>query len=391
MEMDIDAIILAGTKGTSKLKLDDTEDYKPFIEICGKTIVEYVIDAALECPDLRRIYVVTDLARLNHTFIERGFRDDSRRLKIVPDEGSIMGNLRETISCHVLPDLGFETFHHETDSTEAYLRRNRGAQDLRTVVLYGDSPFMTGADISRFIETSNPYADYVVGFSREEELMEIEKQAGEILCAPELKTALFPFGDTAIRANNLVMGKPLRVPDEVWNLAQAVYDNRNLLTKKGKKNKRNWGKIYEIFKEYTLSHGTKKPTVLWGFFLGAALYRTFQKALKRGKEWAAQNMSQEEYELAAYHITGNKCYGSMNICDVAMPTFDVDNEEMLRRLLARDAELFRKMRAVKREYPENPEKELDKLVEEHPTLFDRPEPIDDAEWKDMAQKAGIER
>ncbi|MBN1544681.1 nucleotidyltransferase family protein [Candidatus Woesearchaeota archaeon] len=388
MERDIDAIILAGTKGTSKLKLGDLEDYKPFIKICGKTIVEYVIEAALDCPELRRVYVVTDLARMHHALAKSGPTDDER-LIVIPDEGSIISNLRSAISYHILPDAGFETFEYDKTPTQAYLRRNAGAHDLRTVGLYGDSPFMTGADISRFIETSDQSADYVVGFSREAELTDLENVAGEILCSPELKTALFPFAGTAIRANNMVMGKPLRIPDEVWNLAQAVYDNRHLLTKKGEKNKRNWRKIYEIFKEYTLGHATKKPTVLWGFLLGAVLYRKFRKAHDRGKEWAAENMSQDEYELAAYHITGNKCYGSMNICDVAMPTFDVDNEEMLRRLLACDSDLFRKMRAVKREYPKNLEIELEKLVEEHPTLFDRAEPIDEEEWQNIVRKEGI--
>lgn len=381
----IDAIILAGTKGTAKLKTDERSDHKPYIEICGKTLVEYVIDAAMDCPELRTVYVVTDFARLNHVLHMREFKDPQRKLRIVPDEGSIIENLRETVSCHLLPENGHEIFHYDHQDREEYIKRNPGSEDLTTVVLYGDSPFLTGADISRFIETSDPFADYTVGFAREEELSAVEQEIGEKLCIPETKTGLFPFGNTSIRANNMAIGKPLKVPDEVWQLAQNIYDNRYLLTKKGKENKRNWRKIYSVFREYTKSQGAKRPTILYGFVWGAVLFKRLYRAHRKG---AAESLSKEDFEMAGFHVTGDKCYGSMNICDIAMPAFDVDNAEMLQRLTADDSALFRKLREVPRCYPRNSEQELEQFVAEHDALFTHNEPVDVAEWEKMLSGNG---
>jgi GTP:adenosylcobinamide-phosphate guanylyltransferase len=64
MIQQVDALILAGTKNYPKMKYLGGEECKPFIPILGKTLVEYVIDAALDSERIRRVYVVTDADRL---------------------------------------------------------------------------------------------------------------------------------------------------------------------------------------------------------------------------------------------------------------------------------------------------------------------------------------
>jgi hypothetical protein len=82
--------------------------------------------------------------------------------------------------------------------------------------------------------------------------------------------------------------------------------------------------------------------------------------------------------------------GSINLCDVALPTFDVDNEEMLKRLTADNCSLFRRLREAPRHYNDNHEKELEEsakllyeFVENNPQLFISNREIDIPEWDRM--------
>ncbi len=380
----IDVIVLGGTTGSKQLRVDGKEEYKPFINLGGKHLIEYPIYAALDCPSVRHVYAVTsDYIRLNSALLKRG-QDFGGRLSLTPDQGSVMANIRETVSTNVLVRSGFEIYHSELETVESYLNANHGAEDLKVLVLYADTPFITGEDISRFVATSDASADYVIGFTHDKAVNEIEIYVDRELAIPETKTALFPYSGTLVRVNNMLMGYPLRMPEEVWTLSQKVYDNRYLLKQNGDADTRNWKKIIEMFKDYAMSYTSKRPTIFKGFLRGAIHFGAFYLAHTREKKWAELMLEKEDFEKAAFEITGCRCRGSANISDVALPMFDVDNQEMLDMLRADDEALFKALRDAPRFYS-GFENVLDSFVDEHADLFVHDEEIPHETWEHILE------
>jgi molybdopterin-guanine dinucleotide biosynthesis protein A len=371
MAEGIDAIILAGTKKCPTF--GDTLEYKPFLHLGGKALVEYVIDAAFECPAIRRVYVATDTYRLNSMLTQRGLGKSSK-IEVVPDYGSLTENILGTFSEHVLPDSGFDAFDYKNRSLESYLKENPAAEK-RIVVLYSDSPFLRSEDISRFIETSDPDADYVIGFSHEEALREVEAYVGQELCVPAIKAELFPFEGTKIRANNLLMGKPLKMPAECWRLAQDIYKNRNLLGPKGEHNEKRWRNQVKIGLKYVMNSSSRKATIVRGFFSSLVRFLALRRARSRGG--ASMWLNKPGCEKAIYMISGNRTKGSMNICDVAVPTFDVDIDVFYKMLKADGEKLFHKLLSVPREYHKRKMPSFADIVEENPLLLlENPKDLD---------------
>ena len=361
MEQCVDAIILAGTNKYRWLK-EIGEDCKPYIELGGRTLVEYVIDAAVECPDIRRTYVVTDVDRLEALLAKRR-NNYSGNLRIVPQHGSFLGNVRYPFLYDLLPDAGFRRIGKQ-ETLEHYVADNPGATEQKIVVLYSDSPFIKGADISRFIETSEdsyPEADYVIGFSHEAPLREIEDHIGRELCTPETKTALFFLDGTMTRANNLIYGKPLKLPYEAWDIAQNVYDNRKLLDEQGGPRIKRWLSQGKTPFKYVMRHSSKRPTITWGFLTGVFHFMIFGMANYLKSQAPFVLSTKQERERVVYRLSGNKAVGRMNICDVALPMFDIDNPRFLSMLRENDCELFYKLQTYPRKYPFEEDEQFEKL------------------------------
>jgi MobA-like NTP transferase domain len=384
MGSKIDAMILAGTQNYPEMQLGGRTDHKQFIEICGKTLVEYVIDAALECELLDGVYVVSDACRLDELLAERGFKGDER-LRIVPDHPSLTENMRATFYHHILPNAGFDLFDYKRERLEDYLARNPGAEGHEALVMFSDMPFIRAEDITRFIETSDRQADYVVGFADAESMRELEYEAGETLWTAKTKTEMFPFETTLIRSANLFLGKPLRIPPGSWDTAQKIYDNRHLLKKRGEANPQKWKNIVNLFREYVQSQGTGKLTVLNAYAKGLFHFWQFYRAKNRHSTSARLFLGQQDFEQIVYGLTANKAVGRMNICGLARAALDVDNEEMLKRLTANDCELFRRLRNIPRQHPEDPEKALDELVARYDHLFESEEEIAIDEWNRLLE------
>ncbi|MBW2997403.1 nucleotidyltransferase family protein [Candidatus Woesearchaeota archaeon] len=361
MEQGVDAIILAGTNKYRWLE-EIGEDCKPFIEIGGRTLVEYVIDAALECPDISRTYVVTDVERLEALLAKRRF-DVPDKLKIVPQHDSFLGNIRYPFLYDVLPDAGFSRIE-KGETPEQYVKRNPEATEQKVVGLYSDSPFIRGIDISRFIETSEesyPEADYVIGFAYDKPIREIEEHLDRELCTPETKSALFFLDGTMTRANNLLYGKPLKLPHEVWDIAQNVYDNRKFLDEQGGHRIKKWLSQAKTPFKYVMIHPSKRPTITWGFLTGVYHFLMFGLANLTKSQVPYVLSKKEERERVVYRMSGNKAVARINICDVTLPTFDIDNPRFLSMLRENDCELFYKLQTCPRNYPFESDEQFEKL------------------------------
>jgi hypothetical protein len=205
----------------------------------------------------------------------------------LPDQGGLVANIHAGVSREMLTDAGYAPFDYRNTNREIYLRHNPQAADHEVLLLFSDAPFITGDDITRFIDTSDRTADYVVGLADADSLFRAEQDVDQEICCSELKTALFPFDSTYSRGNNLFMGKLLRVPSDIWNLAQRIYDNRHLLKPKVKtaegeegENPDRWKNIIRLFWDYTRSN-SNKAAVLRGFTDGLFRFGMFYLSRRR--------------------------------------------------------------------------------------------------------------
>jgi GTP:adenosylcobinamide-phosphate guanylyltransferase len=92
----VDALILAGSPNDGQLKDCSPARYEALINIGGKAMVEYVVDALKESPDIRRIVVVGPPEELKKVL--PGYTT------VVPANLDLMGNLLEGLK--YLPDAG---------------------------------------------------------------------------------------------------------------------------------------------------------------------------------------------------------------------------------------------------------------------------------------------
>lgn len=77
----IDAIVLAGSPNTGKLKEASPAAYEAFIEIAGRPMVDYVVQTLLACPSIGRIAIAGPQEELGRLYRDRA---GSHRLILAP-------------------------------------------------------------------------------------------------------------------------------------------------------------------------------------------------------------------------------------------------------------------------------------------------------------------
>lgn len=364
--MGVDAIILAGTRGCKPLETSYGTDFKQFLRLGGKPILRYVLDACVKCPIVDRTYLVSERADVLSVL------DSRASVTVLPDTGSPVENIRKSFNQNILQD-SFNLPFLPDSSLESYLSQlspfeRLDAADKRVLVLFSDMPFINSSDISHFIETSDPFADYVAGFAHEDSFDFLESQVGHPLCCPETKTALFPFDDTYVRSNNMFLVKPLSIPQHIWDIAQDIYENRHLLKKDGSDNSKKWRRIGSLIKDYAQKYSSFSTLFSAAFRFGAWAY-----AHRTGFDFPRIFLSKASVQDLAYDLSGRTARGSANIGCLAHPALDVDNAEMFERLIEDDEILFVKTYMSKRFYQQGPvsdELALMNLENSRPALFE---------------------
>jgi GTP:adenosylcobinamide-phosphate guanylyltransferase len=362
VEDKVYGLLLAGTKGCKKLNIGNIEEDKPYIEIGGKTLVRRGIEAWPEREDIGQLYAVIDptkplKSRNGNGDNGNGSAEDAEKgngsaktVEYVPVEqqATLVDNIKLASYRHILVSANFPSFY--TRSREEYLKQNPGAAEVRVLMYNADSPFIRPEDITRFIDTADPDADLVIGMAEAGSLSKLENEIGQELFTPETKTALFPFEGTMVRNNNLVMLKPMKIPEEAWTMVQRIYDNRFLLNERGGNNLLKWFSIARHVGGYAFKKGPERKTRSKAYFRG--LFHAMGAALARWDDNVIFRMMycRDDFEKVVHDISGGKVTGSLNICDIAHPALDVDNQAMLDMLLENDAELFHKLIESKRRY-----------------------------------------
>ncbi|MFC1741694.1 NTP transferase domain-containing protein [Nanoarchaeota archaeon] len=387
MKRRIDAIVLAGTQNYPKLDVDGGSEYKQFLKLGGQPILQYVVDAALGCEEIHRVYVVSDVSRVYKELSEQSTND--WRLTPTHDHGSYVENIRATFFREVLPIAGHKKYLHFCSDEQRkdysaqygrfnarryhkqYLRDNPGAADQEVLILYSDMPFVTSQDITRFLALRDRKADLNVGFVTAESMSALESAVGASLSRPELKTGMLPLGDTKIRFNNLFTLKPLKAAPGLWSVIQEFYNNRYVLRKTGKTNRKNRKSLRREVIRYSVSNLLRRPYMLESCLLGLKYFNTMLATHQGNGEHPVP--SKEDFEDVIADLADITPRAIM--CDIVHPLLDIDNEEMYTLLKSNDEALFKKILQVKRDYEPLPEQVLDSFVKIHEYYF-QGKPID---------------
>ncbi len=381
MSKRLDAIILAGTQGCEPLEIDGRRDYKQFLPLGNKAIAQYVIEAALECSDINRVYVVSDINRMNQVLPLD--ITSHNKFNLTHDRGSFVQNIKEVFFEEMLENAGYPEYesykekHYKDAFTpnayrKVYSEQNPTAAEHQVVLLYSDTPFICANDISRFVATSEN-ADLVIGFADAPAVMQLEQTTGVRVSDPMMKTGLFPLEDTDVRFNNISLVKPLRVPIQVWDLVQNIYERRYLLDDKGNKNTGNWKSIVKTGWEYTKSFDSGF-SVMRGFLKAATSFLALYYAIRRKSALPRLFLDRTDFENAIHLLSDKQMTASINISDVVHPILDIDNARMYTRLCADNARLFENLYYSQRKYGNDisqmtPEMELKRLLLNAPHLF----------------------
>lgn len=380
MQNRIDAIVLAGTQGCRPLEINGQKEYKQFLRIGGRTLLEYSIEAALNCPEISRVYVVSDIPQIEKELPKSLIYHN--KLNLTPDRGSYVRNIRDVFLEEALENAGHPPYDRKEEKlyTEAftpdayrkiYLETDPAAAQHKILLLYSDTPFIKPEDITRFLATSDD-ADIVIGFTDTQAVEQLEADINFNISSPLLKTALVPLEDTDVRFSNLSTIKPLKIPVLICNLVQDIYERRYLFDEKGESNTGNWEGITRKAWDYAIKSGST-ATVLLGF---VKIVRCFSAlyAANRGMILPRLLLDRTDFEHAIHLLSGKQMTVSANVGDVAHPMIDVDNEKMYNLLKLSGEEIFERIMSSPRRYRNgipamSPQMELEYLEMKSPHLF----------------------
>ncbi|HBC93835.1 MAG TPA: hypothetical protein DCZ10_13305 [Pelotomaculum sp.] len=82
----LDAVVLAGSSNDGPLRECSEARYEALIPIGGKIMVQYVVEALLGCPQVRRVVVVGPVAELSPFF-------NGEQVSVIGSRGGIMDNI----------------------------------------------------------------------------------------------------------------------------------------------------------------------------------------------------------------------------------------------------------------------------------------------------------
>ncbi|NPV79447.1 MAG: NTP transferase domain-containing protein [Firmicutes bacterium] len=103
----MDAVVLAGARNDGRLKDVDSAIYEALIDICGKSMVSYVVDALLKSKEIGRVVLVGPRHELETALIRdiQGFLDlIDKKVMLVESGDSLFGNIGKGINALATQD-----------------------------------------------------------------------------------------------------------------------------------------------------------------------------------------------------------------------------------------------------------------------------------------------
>jgi GTP:adenosylcobinamide-phosphate guanylyltransferase len=210
MSQHLDVIVTAGDRHASRPVLGDN---KAFLPLAGVPVINYVLSAIEQARCTARIFVVGDTARLRAALaVPNTPVRGTRPLYLLEQSHTLYENAWNAF-LHTLPDY--------TPGTDWRIYMNTPAVDKAVLVMPGDIPLATPAEIDAFVDGCDlSRYDYCLGLSTEAVLQAYYPQDGR----PGIQMAYFTLRDLRVRQNNLHLVKPLRLGNRHY--IQKMYNFR---------------------------------------------------------------------------------------------------------------------------------------------------------------------
>jgi hypothetical protein len=244
----------AGTRGA---KLVGGE-FQPYIYFHGKTCVEYVVEAAMQARSVGDIYLWGDKKTLEKILAEH-IKQYRQQLVIVEERENIVESFFFTYLYHVSRDSKtLRSMVNSWDSIkkvhwdllrEYFLLDEQWEKQVNIIV--SDTPLISSSELDFLIENKNHDADLIIGRTIRKDYKAILEILGEF---PDKEKSIKNFytyridnQDVSLIVNSFMAGKPLKLNENIWNLAGNFYENRTIIAGR-KKNLRTIAKNLILFK-----------------------------------------------------------------------------------------------------------------------------------------------
>jgi molybdopterin-guanine dinucleotide biosynthesis protein A len=204
-----DVILLAG-EGESSYKV--FHQHKAFLEIKGKCIINYVIEALQQVESIKDIYIVGSKIKLEQTLNESGVDFQyPKTIHLVEQQANLYENIFHTF-LKTIP--GGESALIADLETSQY-------KDKAVLIVPCDSPLLTAHELEYFISHSDiKNFDHILGLIPEKAL----KTFYPTESLPGIKMAYLHLKENNYRINNLHLVKPLRIANREY--VQKMYQYR---------------------------------------------------------------------------------------------------------------------------------------------------------------------
>jgi hypothetical protein len=244
----------AGTRGA---KLVGGE-FQPYINIHGKSCLEYVVEAAMHARSVGDIYIWGDKKTLENILSEHVKRYP-QQLVIIEERENIVESFFFTYLQYISRESKtLRSMVNNWDSLKnlnwkllrEYFKLDERWEEQVNIIV-SDTPLISSAELDFLIENKNPDADLVVGRTVRKDYKAILEALGEF---PDKEKSIKNFytyrigsRDVSLIVNSFMAGKPLKLNENIWNLAGNFYENRTIIAGR-KKNLRTIAKNLILFK-----------------------------------------------------------------------------------------------------------------------------------------------
>jgi GTP:adenosylcobinamide-phosphate guanylyltransferase len=233
-----DVIVTAGDRGTSRPVFQKN---KVFLTIEDIPVINYVLSAVERTRCAARIVVVGDKVRLEDALAVPHNPFQGLCPILLIEQGNTLYDNVWNGFLHTLPGYTPGADWRPYQAT---------AEDKAVLVISGDIPLATPAEIDAFVESCDlTRYDYFLGLTAEPDLRPYYPQDGHL----GIRMAYFGLREMQVRQNNLHLVKPFRIGNRHY--IQRIYDARY---------QKEWRNIFNICWQLALCGGIASR-VLWAF------------------------------------------------------------------------------------------------------------------------------
>jgi len=205
-----DAILMAGDRGAYRSVYGEN---KAFLEIEGIPVIVHVLRALFRSRAVSRVFVVGPGERVSAALEKYGHHlEPKKEVRVIEQSDTMLQNAQRAFDATLPPEA-------REGAPGSHAVRHL-YEDKAALILGGDIPLVTAAELDEFIEKSDlSRYDYVLGMTREEALVPYYPQPGRP--GSGIRFAYFCFRDSRERQNNLHLIRVLRVFNR--DLIQTMY------------------------------------------------------------------------------------------------------------------------------------------------------------------------